>query len=96
MFQTKQQFPMEQNGMGKFWGKGSGITSKDVSKQFIVVTNIGNVHGGSVEVQKPTMNGMGKNPGTTIPQPCVTCSITPQACILYSIYMLGISTDQYA
>ena len=79
-----------------FWRKGSGITSKDVSKQVIAVTNTRNVHGGSVEAGKPAMNGMGKNPRTTFPQPPVSCSITLQDFILYSIYMLGISKDQYA
>ena len=88
--------PWNRMAWSKFWGKGSGITSKDVSKQVIAVTNTGNVHGGSVEAGKLAMNDMGKNPGTTIPQPRVTCSIPPKACILYSVYMLGISKYQYA
>lgn len=60
--------PWNRMAWAKVWGKGSGITSKDVSKQVIAVTNTENVHGGSVEAGKPAMNGMGKNPGTAFPQ----------------------------
>ena len=88
--------PWNRMAWANVWGKGSGITSKDVSKQVIAVNNTGNVHGGSVEEGKPAMNGMGKNPRTTFPQPPVSCSITLQDFILYSIYMLGISKDQNA
>ena len=53
--------PWNRMAWEKFWGKGSGITSKDVSKQVIAMTNTGNVHGGNAEAGKPAMNGMGKN-----------------------------------
>lgn len=60
--------PWNRMAWAKVWGKGSGITSKDVSKQqVIVVTNTGNIHGGNVEAGKPAMNGT----GTTFPQPPV-------------------------
>lgn len=64
--------PWNRMAWAKVWGKGSGITSKDVSKpQVIAATNMGNIHSGSAEVGKTGMNGMGKNTGTTFPQPPV-------------------------
>lgn len=61
--------PWNRMAWAKVWGKGSGITPKDVSKpQVVAATNMGNMHGGSVEVGKPGMNGMGKNTGTAFPQ----------------------------
>ncbi|KAH9314456.1 hypothetical protein KI387_023083, partial [Taxus chinensis] len=69
--QSKQSTSSAWNRMGWAWGKGSGITSKDVCRQLPSAGDTtGNIHTCSLG-GKPTTNGMDKNPGIILLRPPV-------------------------